>query len=144
MDLLNASSEVRSSGVDVVSSGAPPPWAVRPDLRWRGRTDDLPGVYRQAQVMVLPSRQEGFGIVAFEALACGTPVVAYRCGGPDRFLEASGGGIVVDSAEEFRRAVERLLSDSDLREELGVAGREWVDTNLSAKQFLANSDIFRI
>jgi glycosyltransferase involved in cell wall biosynthesis len=144
MALLDVSEATHFAGVDIVSTGSAPPWAVRSDVRWRGRVEDLPSAYRRAQVLALPSRQEGFGIVAFEALASGTPVVAYRCGGPDQLLRESGGGIVVENADEFRRAIERLLGDCDLREELGVAGRSWVDANLSAKQFLANPDIFRV
>jgi len=53
-----------------------------------GESDDLLRLYQGAELFVLPSMQEGLGIVVLEALACGTPVVATACGGPE--------GIVID------------------------------------------------
>lgn len=138
---------VRNHGVSVVSPGdqsALWPADLVPCLQWWGTVDKLQERYRSAEILVLPSYQEGLGIVAFEALACGTPVVAYRCGGPDRFLQESGGGIVVDDDEHFRRAVESLLGDDGKRQDLAEAGRTWVDQNMSAHRFLADSSLFSL
>jgi glycosyltransferase involved in cell wall biosynthesis len=62
---------------------------------------DPPGVrhwMRQCDVFVLPSLQETFGIVLGEAMSCGRPVIATRCGGPE-FVVTPETGILVDAAD---------------------------------------------
>lgn len=145
--LLEGSSLVREHGLDVVSADDPKTGMSEMSAeatRWHGRTDDVADLFRSADVFVLTSRQEGFGLVVFEALASGTPVVAYRCGGPDRYLEASTGGFLVDSESELKMCVERLLLEPALRQEMGRAGREWVEANMSSKDFLANDSLFTV
>jgi glycosyltransferase involved in cell wall biosynthesis len=89
-------------------------------------------LYEAADVFVLPTSQENFGIVFPEALACRTPVVTTR--GVDIWpeLEASGGGVIVDrTVQAFADAVEVLLGDDARRDAMGDAGRRWVLEELS-------------
>ena len=76
----------------------------------------LAPLYRAADVVVMPSRSESFGLVALEALACGTPVVGSDVGGL-RELLADGGGTVVagHDAGAYAAAVAPYLLDADAR-----------------------------
>lgn len=146
VQLASGSTKVRREGIDVISPGHRPRGldGVGGSMRWHGRVDDLARFYAAARVFVLPSRQEGLAIVAFEALASGTPVVAMSCGGPDALLQESGGGVVVGTESEFCEAVEALLADPSRAADMGAAGRNWVEDNMSAARFLANSSVFTL
>jgi glycosyltransferase involved in cell wall biosynthesis len=142
LSVVERSAVVRAKGVRVVSPGPAP--ALRSCIEWLGRVENLADCYRSAAILALPSRQEGLGIVAFEALASGTPVVAYRCGGPDEFLERSGGAILVNNGQEFAHALETLLGDPVARTALGNAGRSWIVKNMSSREFLAKRELFSL
>jgi starch synthase len=83
-------------------------------------------LYRTADVFVLPTRAETFGIAAVEASAAGLPVVATRTGGLPEIVVDGVTGFVseVDDARGVREALERLVADGDLRDRFGRAGRE--------------------
>jgi len=86
--------------------------------------EELPGVYADADVFVLPSAYENFGMVAAEAAAAGAAIVVTdRCGVAECF--AGRGAVVVPYDEtHLRNALARLLDDSDLRRRLGDEARE--------------------
>jgi len=86
--------------------------------------EDGPGdAYADADVFVLPSRNESFGMVAAEAAAAGTPVVLTdRCGVAE--LLRDGGGLVVPcEVEPIREAIARVLAEPELRSRLVAGGR---------------------
>jgi glycosyltransferase involved in cell wall biosynthesis len=87
--------------------------------------DRLGAYYERAAVVCVPSRREGYGVVAREAMAYGRPVVSTAVGGLRDAVEDDVNGLVVPprEAEALRRAVERLLGDPDLRARLGVEAR---------------------
>lgn len=84
--------------------------------------------YRRAAVFCLPSRQEGFGIVFLEAMACGKPIVAGRAAAVPETVPDGECGLLVDpdDPEALARALTALLRDPDLRQEMGEAGRRRV------------------
>ena len=81
--------------------------------------------YDEAAVVCCPSRREGFGLVAAEAMAHGRPVVATRVGGLVDLVSHRETGLLVPPREplELRRALQELLADAPLRTRLGAAGR---------------------
>jgi glycosyltransferase involved in cell wall biosynthesis len=84
--------------------------------------DQLGSYYERAAVVCIPSRREGYGVVAREAMAWGRPVVAYPVGGlNDAVLDEVTG--LLARPGELRAALERLLGDPALRLRLGTAGR---------------------
>lgn len=90
------------------------------------RQDLLPYYYSAAEACILPSRYESFGMVALEAMACGTPVIASHVGGFASLIEQGSCGFVVPQENEQALAEKicALLADSSLRGILGRKARE--------------------
>ena len=80
--------------------------------------------YRAADVVLVPSRSESFGLVALEAAACGVPVVAAAVGGLRTLVDDGRTGFLVEGRDprDFAAAVERLLADPALAAAMGGAG----------------------
>lgn len=78
--------------------------------------------YRAADVCLVPSRSESFGLVALEAGACGTPVVAACVGGLQTLVDDGRSGFLIDGrdAAAYAVAVERILRDPGLAKEMGA------------------------
>ena len=85
---------------------------------------ELSALYSAARVFVFPSHIEGFGLPVIEAMHCGVPVVTSDA---PAIREVTGGAAMHESASDpvaMARALERVLTDSVLREELSARGRE--------------------
>jgi D-inositol-3-phosphate glycosyltransferase len=78
--------------------------------------------YRAADVVLVPSRSESFGLVALEAAACGTPVVAAAVGGLRTLVEHERTGLLVEdrSPAAFAAAVSRIIEDPSCGAVLGA------------------------
>jgi glycosyltransferase involved in cell wall biosynthesis len=90
-----------------------------------GAVPDVGPYYERAAVVVVPSRREGYGMVAREAMAYGRAVVASDVGGLRDAIDDGIDGLLVPSRDvlALRAAVERLLGDAQLRARLGAAAR---------------------
>ena len=86
---------------------------------------ELGRYYERAAVVVCPSRREGYGVVAREAMAYGRPVVACAVGGLVDAVEDGVTGLLVPPRDvnALRAALERLLEDRELRDRLGANAR---------------------
>jgi D-inositol-3-phosphate glycosyltransferase len=92
------------------------------------RQDLLPYFYSSAEALVLPSRYESFGMVALEAMACGTPVIASRVGGLQYTVEDGRTGFLTPEGD-WRLLAERIceiIENPPLREKLVAAAKEKV------------------
>ena len=80
--------------------------------------------YRAADLCLVPSRSESFGLVALEAAACGTPVVAAAVGGLRTLVDDGHNGVLIEGRDpaDFGAAVERILADPALAASMSAAG----------------------
>ena len=87
--------------------------------------DQLADFYRAADVTVVPSHSESFGLVALESQACGTPVIAAAVGGLLTAVDDGVSGLLVDSHDpaDFAAAVDRVVSRPAYRARLSAGAR---------------------
>ena len=92
--------------------------------------DTLPYYYSSADVVVMPSHYESFGMVALEAMACGTPVIASQVGGLAFLVQngVTGYHVPDDDPSELCGRLKELLGDHKLRETLGVQANNYAQS----------------
>lgn len=93
----------------------------------------LVALYQNAALFVLSSDEEGLGIVLLEAMACATPVVSTRCGGPDSVVSEEEVGFLtpVGNAHAMADRMAWILQNPAQRRKMGEAGREMVVNRFS-------------
>ncbi|PKB67563.1 MAG: hypothetical protein BZY82_02965 [SAR202 cluster bacterium Io17-Chloro-G3] len=100
---------------------------ITDQVKFLGRAEhrDLPVYYQAADITVVPSYYESFGLVALEAMACGTPVVAARVGGLQTMVKDSHTGYLVPwhCPDAFADRLEILLANEGLRKSMGKEAR---------------------
>jgi glycosyltransferase involved in cell wall biosynthesis len=81
---------------------------------------DIPELLKAADIFVLPSRFEGFGLALIEAMAAGVPVIATNTGGPAELIDNGANGILVtvESEVELAQAIRHLAENEGLRESI--------------------------
>jgi glycosyltransferase involved in cell wall biosynthesis len=99
--------------------------------------EELAARYRQCAVFVLPSGQEGFGIVFLEAMRFAKPCVGGAAGGtPDVIVDGKTGWLVpFGDVDALRGALDRLLADPRLRRRMGRAGRSRLEAEFTFDRF---------
>jgi mannosylfructose-phosphate synthase len=122
--------EVKRSLADLVES-----LGLQDRVTFTGYVPDelLDSYYRRAQVFVLPSKYEPFGMTVLEAMACGTPVIATRLGGIRHVLHDRKDSLLVDpsDADELGAALQAILTDRKLASSLASAGLELIRSTFS-------------
>jgi len=134
--LLHALAEMKTTpSLDIVGDGPDRPsleqlaqqLGVASRIRWHGQLaqSDLPPLYQRAAAIVVPSVDEGLGLVAVEALLCETPVVAFDSGGLRDVIQHDRTGLLVQPGNRAALAValDGLLARDGHARELGRAGR---------------------
>ena len=104
------------------------PFADEPGMRPLGRLsqDELRDAYRDADALLFPSRLEGFGYAAAEAMACGTPAVAAASSALPELIDDGVDGRLcsVDDVDAFAAAIKELAAAPGRRTEMGRRARE--------------------
>jgi glycosyltransferase involved in cell wall biosynthesis len=100
---------------------------------YQSTREDLARWYAAADMLVIPSLEEVFGMVAAEAMACATPVIAYATGGLPEVVGDAEGGVVVPRGDIARLAgaIASLAQDGALRRDLGQRGVRRAETRFS-------------
>jgi len=94
--------------------------------------DELPELYRQADLFALPSMAESFGLAFAEAMACGLPILGGRTGGVPELVHESNGILVTPgSVDEIRDAIRTLHARPDLRQAMSSNNRARVLSDFS-------------
>ena len=140
--VLHALASIPDAYLEVVGDGPMrPAWEAQAQnlgiadrIRWLGwlPQPDCAQLLQGATALLLPSIYECGGAVVLEAMACGTPVIATAWGGPADYLDESCGILVNPSNSQtiiqgFLEAMQKLIANSTLREQLGVQGRKRVE-----------------
>lgn len=91
--------------------------------------DTLPYYYSAAEMLVMPSHYESFGMVALEAMACGTPVIASQVGGLAFLVQDGQTGFTIPDGDPdaLCERLTQLLSDHALREKMGQAAAGYAE-----------------
>ena len=97
----------------------------------RPSKNELIRLYQRASVFALPSDEEGLGVVILEAMACGVPVVATRCGGPEGIITDGKDGFLVARGDvvALMARLQALIESPGLNEEMGQRARATIETH---------------
>lgn len=102
-------------------------------VEWLGTlpNSEIARFYQNLDVVVVPSRQESFGVTAVEGSACARPIIASRVGGlPEVVLDGETGIMVEpENIGKLTEAMKRMIEHPEERERMGRAGREFVLRN---------------
>jgi glycosyltransferase involved in cell wall biosynthesis len=102
---------------------------------------ELIGLFKSADVVCVPSRNEPFGIVILEAWSASKPVVATRTGGPAEFVRHEDTGFTVASdAKSIGDGVGEMLSDMPGARRMGINGRREAETRFSWENIAAQTE----
>jgi glycosyltransferase involved in cell wall biosynthesis len=99
--------------------------------------DEKISMYNAADMFVLPTSQENFGFVLYEALAAGTPLITTK--GVDTWpeLESEGGAVISEQdAQKLAEHISSLTSDREALKERGQQGREWIFSEMNPKNIV--------
>jgi D-inositol-3-phosphate glycosyltransferase len=110
----------------------------------RRSQDSLPYYYSAAEAVVVPSHYESFGMVALEAMACGTPVVASQVGGLAFLVQdgETGFTVPVDEPDALAERLAVLIHDPQLRQRLGAQAAQFAQEYAWEKIALRVRDLY--
>lgn len=108
---------------------------VADQVAFLGRHDSVAELLSCADVFLLPSSKESFGLVALEAMACGVPVVASNIGGVPEVVPAGEAGFLcpMGDVEAMAEAVSQILSDQELHDQFALNAQAVVAENFTAE-----------
>jgi glycosyltransferase involved in cell wall biosynthesis len=111
---------------------------VEEEVRLLGEREDVPDVLRAADIALVPSWEEPFGMSVIEAMAMELPVLATSVGGPREVITHGKDGILLPPREPAAWAAEaiRLLGQTELRASIGRAARKRVVGQMDVARYV--------
>jgi glycosyltransferase involved in cell wall biosynthesis len=111
---------------------------IQKQVQLLGARSEIPELLNTLDIFVLPSLSEGLPMSILEAMACGLPVVATRVGGIPEVVLDGQTGILVSSQDvpQFASALETLVQQKSIRENLGSQGRQRVVEHFSRQRMV--------
>jgi N-acetyl-alpha-D-glucosaminyl L-malate synthase BshA len=108
------------------------------DVEYAGERHDVVSLFATADLFLLPSATESFGLAALEAMACEVPVIASRVGGLPEVIEDGATGFLhaPDDLDGMVASAMRLLTDADLHRRMARAGRRTAADRFSADRIV--------
>ncbi|HQK83276.1 MAG TPA: glycosyltransferase [Atribacter sp.] len=115
------------------------------ELRWISNRESLFEAIAAADLFLMPSVAEAFGMMAIEAMACGTPIIVFEGTALPEVMHSPHGGIAVPrDANALACAIEKVLNDHDLYERLIENGRRIVREEYSSEKYIQRHiDLYR-
>ena len=116
-------------------------WRAEGLVDWQGHRDDIPSVWRESHIAVLPSYREGLPKALLEAASCGRSIVAADVPGSREVACDGESALLVPSrdAAALAAAILRLAGDPALRARLGAGGRALVEREFSEERIAAET-----
>jgi len=93
------------------------------ELTGRIGAEDMPQVYRQNDIFISASMQEGMSNAMLEAMASGLPIITTRCEGTEELIADNGFVVEYANAEEIAKVVRKLADDRQIYKQMAVAAR---------------------
>lgn len=119
---------------------------IEHSIHFMGKQDNIPELIGISDLLLLPSENESFGLVALEAMACEVPVVASRVGGLPEVITDGEDGFLIDPHDVtgMTRAALSILHDRDRRRQMGIRAREKAGRNFCSTKIIGEyEDYYR-
>lgn len=153
-EFVDAARQLRQDGVScrIVLVGTPDPenpasipeetlrgWHSEGIVEWWGHREDMPEVFAQSNIVVLPSYREGLPKVLIEAASCGRAIVATDVPGCREIVCHNENGLLIPphDSSALANALKILIKNAELRAKMGMRGREIVEAKFSEEKVVA-------
>ncbi|MCZ2257299.1 glycosyltransferase family 4 protein [Sporosarcina sp. G11-34] len=111
-------------------------------IKLLGFRNDVAEIYRVADIFAFPSFREGLSVALMEAMASGLPIICSKIRGNVDLVKEQKGGYLIkpEDVNEYHRYIKQLINDADLRSDMGLFNKEYLNEfdNKKVKQYIDN------
>ena len=116
--------------------------SLKKEVFFLGFRSNISEILNNLDIFLLTSTSEGFSISTVEAMACGVPVVATKCGGPEEIIVNNENGILAQVGDErdLAKGVTRLIENGRFRKKIVASARQTVSSKFKLSSMIARYD----